>query len=159
MSFSNPEGHLHPLFATVSKTMSFLNFQQPLMKDNYLLDEKSDDDSTDLLERSRPSLPKRRSSIPRLLFIFATITTCYSILITVVFTRHMIRSRYEGPNIIYSKSCEHSQTFLADLLKPQRGKLWITGLRGPCQRIQTNIMEIRTLETHHQSLINAGSIA
>ena len=82
------------------------------MKDSYLLGEQSDDDSSDIFEKSRATLPERRSSLPRLLLICATITTCYSILITALFTRHMVRSKYAGPKIIYSMFCEHSQAFL-----------------------------------------------
>ena len=82
------------------------------MKDGYLLGEQSDDDSRDVFEKPRANLPERWSSIPRLFLICATITTCYSILITALFTRHMVRSKYAGPDIIYSKFCEHAELFL-----------------------------------------------
>ena len=78
------------------------------MKDDYLLGEQSDDDSSDIFEKSRANLPEHPFSIPRLLLIYATVTTCYSILITALFARHMINSKYAGPNIIYSKFCEYS---------------------------------------------------
>ena len=92
--------------------MSFLSWQRSSKKDDYLLGEQSDDDSSDIFEKQRPRLPERWSSIPRLLLVFATITTCYSILITALFSRQMVRSKYAGPDIIYSKFREHTQLFL-----------------------------------------------
>ena len=82
------------------------------MKDDYLLGEQSDDDSSENFEKPRASLPERRSSIPRLLLIYATITTCYSVLISALFSRQMVRSIYTGPDIIYSKFREHARPFL-----------------------------------------------
>ncbi|KAM0802734.1 hypothetical protein BDR22DRAFT_842113 [Usnea florida] len=82
--------------------MPFFSFQRPSMKDGYLLGEQSDDDSSDIFEKPRTSLPERWSCIPRLLLICATATSCYSILITALFARHMVRSKYEGPNIIFT---------------------------------------------------------
>ena len=92
--------------------MPFLSFQRPSIKDGYLLGEQSDDDSSDIFEKPPASLPERRSSIPRLLFIYAIITTCYSILVTAFFARHMVISKYAGPDIIYSNSCKYPQPFL-----------------------------------------------
>ena len=112
LSSSDREEHQHPLFATKLITMPFLSFQRPLIKDGYLLGEQSDDDSSDIFEKRRAILPERWSSIPRLLLICATVTSCYSILITALFTRHLVRSKYEGPDIIFSNFCENAQPFL-----------------------------------------------
>ena len=112
VSFSDPEGHQHPLFITNQVIMPFLSFQRPSTKEGYLLGEQSDDDSSDIFEKPPASLPERWSSISRLLLICATVTSCYSILMTALFTRHMVRSKYEGPSIIFSKFYEHAQPFL-----------------------------------------------
>ena len=131
VSFSNPEPHQRPLFATKWITMSFLSFQRPSMKDGYLLGEQSDDDGSDIYEKPRASLPERWSSIPRSLLIYATITTCYSILITALFSRQMVRSKYAGPDIIYSKFCEHAQPFLGWPTKAPARKVMDYRLTGP----------------------------
>ncbi|KAF6238913.1 hypothetical protein HO173_002785 [Letharia columbiana] len=90
--------------------MPFLSSQQSSWKDGYLLGQQSDDEGSDVFEKSGASLPERRSSIPRLLLIYTTLATCYSFLITAALIRHTVRSKYAGPNIIYSKLCEQSQT-------------------------------------------------
>ena len=92
--------------------MPFLSFQRPSTKDGHLLGEHSDDDSSDIFEKPRAIIPERRSFISRLLLTCATITICYSVLITTLFSRYIVGCKYAGPNIIYSKFCEHSQKFL-----------------------------------------------
>ena len=92
--------------------MPFLSFQRPSIKDGYLLGEQSDDDSSDVFEKPPASVPERWWSIPRLLLFYAIITTCYSILVTAFFTRHMVISKYAGPDIIYSNSGEYPQPLL-----------------------------------------------
>ena len=91
--------------------MSLFTFQRSAIKDGYLVGEQSDDDSSDDFEKSRANFPESMSSIPRLLLIYVIITTCYSVLMTALFTRQMVKSIHAGPNIIYSKFCEHSQAF------------------------------------------------
>lgn len=88
-------------------TMPFLSSQQSSWKNGYLLGHQSDDEDSDVFDKSGASLPERRSSIPRLLLICTVLTTCYSILITAALGRYMVRSKYAGSDIIYSKLCEH----------------------------------------------------
>lgn len=82
--------------------MPFFSFKQSSWKDDYLVGQQSDDEGSDVFEKSGTSLPERRSSIPRLILIYTTLATCYSILITAGLTRHVARSKYAGPNIIYT---------------------------------------------------------
>ena len=70
--------------------------------DDYLLSEQSGDEFSDNFDKSRAILPERWSSIPRILLLCATISIGYSILITALFTRNMVRCKYTGPNPIYS---------------------------------------------------------
>ena len=82
-----------------------MNLHKSSWKDGYLPGQQSDDEGSDLLEKSEPSLPERRS-IPRLLLICTTLAICYSVLITVALFRYMAGSKYSGPNVIYSKFYE-----------------------------------------------------
>lgn len=110
LSLISSHTHILLFFTHFENIMPFLSFQQSSWKDGYLLGEQSDDEGSDVFEKSGASLPERRSSIPRLLLICITLVTCYSILISAALTSHMVRSKYAGPNIIYSKLCQHSQT-------------------------------------------------
>ena len=108
--FSNLEGHSYFSFITHLKIMLFRSFQQSSWKDGYVLGHQSDYGGSEVFEKSGASLPKRRSNISRLLLICTILTTCYSVLITAALTRYTVRSKYAGPNIIYSKFRENTQT-------------------------------------------------
>lgn len=110
----------HILFLSHFKhIMPFFNFQQSSWKDDYLLSQQSDDEGSDVFEKSGASLPERRSSKSRVLLIATTLAACYSIFITAVLAfitavlaRNTVRSIYTGPNIIYSKLPKHFGTVL-----------------------------------------------
>lgn len=98
------------LLSHIEDLMPFFSFQRSSWKDGYLLGQQSDDEDSDVFEKSRESSPKSRLFTPRLLFICTILATGYSVLITAALTYRTVRSKYAGPNIIYSTCCIHSQT-------------------------------------------------
>ena len=86
--------------------MSFLNFQKPYWKDGYRLGQQSDDEGSEYCGTSVTRLPECRPYIPRMFLFYATLATCYSILVTVILTTHVLGAKYSGPSVIYSKFCQ-----------------------------------------------------
>ena len=86
--------------------MKFTCFQQSSADVDYLLSEQYEDEDTEVFEKSRESsLPQRRflDRMPRAILAWTVMSTCYAILVTVILAVQMVKSKYEGPGIIYSK--------------------------------------------------------
>ena len=107
---SDFEGTQILLLSHIEDLMPFFSSQKSSWKDDYLLGQQSDDEDSDVFEKSGGSPPKSRSSTRRFLLICTIFATCYSILITAALIHHTVRSKYAGPNIIYSTCCIHFQT-------------------------------------------------
>ncbi|KAL6716424.1 hypothetical protein ACLMJK_005991 [Lecanora helva] len=86
--------------------MPFTYFQKPNSKSGHLLGQYDDDEEITIVE-SRAGLKWSRhcffESLPRPILIWATFMTCYAILMTALLARQMISSKYEGPNLIYTR--------------------------------------------------------
>ncbi|CAD6579897.1 MAG: hypothetical protein ASARMPRED_009288 [Alectoria sarmentosa] len=99
--------------------MPFLSFQQSSWKNGYLLGEQSDDEDSDVFEKSRASLPERRSSIPRLLLISPA--------------RKFMDYRLTGPISTYPNGY-HKDPFFGDP-SPGLDQRWIDRLRHATIRL------------------------
>lgn len=88
--------------------MPFFGFQRSSEEEDYLLGQRSEDEGNDALEKSEAGFLEHRSSIPRLMLVFTTLAACFSVVMTVALAYDMIKSKYTGPNLIYSRLCEHS---------------------------------------------------